>query len=367
MHIKMRLLFIWLSSSRSSILVISIVLSFIFSIGSQIISPQPSAAAELTISAAGDFGCSSNVGKSISNIKNKGADLFLALGDLSYESTAKCWFDKIKPIDSKTRINIGNHDDDSKKLLDSYLKHFGLSKQYYSFDFKSVHVLTMATELNYKKDSKQFNFVKGDLEKASQDPKIKWIIVNLHKPVYASPNGCSASSCEGSKTLRDVYHPLFDKNGVDLVLSGHVHNYQRSFPIKHNDDKPSKPTITSTNKHNYNNPGGEIYAIVGTGGASFNSLDGKSSFIASQQASRFGVLHLDITDNKLEGTFLGNDGSVRDEFSITKSGANSNALSSNSVSSSSMSGSSNSPALRTSSNSMSSSASSSSSSSVNPF
>jgi Icc-related predicted phosphoesterase len=362
MHIKMRLLFIWLSSSRSSVLVISIVLSFIFSIGSQIISPQPSAAAELTISAVGDFGCNSNTGKTVSNIKNKGADLVLALGDYSYQPTAKCWFDKIKPIQSKTRINIGNHEDDTKKLLDSYLKPFGLSKQYYSFDFKNVHVLTMATQLDYKKGSKQFNFVKNDLEKAAQDPKIKWIIVNFHRPTYTSPNGCSASSCEGSKTLRDVYHPLFDKNNVDLVLAGHVHNYQRTFPLEHNDDKPSKPTITSTNKQNYNNPDGEIYAIVGTGGINFYSLDGKKSFIASQQASRFGVLHLDITDKKLAGTFLGNDGSVRDEFSITKSGANSNVLSSNSVS-----GSSSSTALRASSNSMSSSPSSPSSSSMNPF
>ena len=338
------------------------MLSFIFSIGSQFISPQPSAAAELTISAVGDFGCNSNTGKTVSNIKNKGADLVLALGDYSYQSTAKCWFSKIKPIDSKTRVNIGNHEDDTKKLLNSYLNHFGLSKQYYSFDFKNVHVLTMATQLDYKKGSNQFNFVKNDLEKAAQDPKIKWIIVNFHRPTYSSPNGCSASSCDGSKTLRDVYHPLFDKNDVDLVLAGHVHNYQRTFPIEHNDDKPSKPTITSTNKHNYNNPDGEIYAIVGTGGISFYSLDGKKSFIASQQAIRFGVLHLDITDKKLEGTFLGNDGSVRDEFSVTKSGASNIKINSNTIS-----GSSSNPALRASSNPMPLSASSPPSSSTNPF
>jgi Icc-related predicted phosphoesterase len=288
--------------------------------------PQFSAAAtDLTISTVGDFGCNSNTKKTVSNIKDKSADLVLALGDYSYQPSAKCWFDIIKSIDSKTRINIGNHEDDTKKLLDSYLNHFGLSKQYYSFDFKNVHVLTMATQLDYKSGSKQFNFVKNDLEKASQDPKIKWIIVNLHRPIYASPNGCSASSCEGSKTLRDVYHPLFDKYDVDLVLAGHVHNYQRSFPIKYNDDKPSKPIITSSNKNNYNNPSGEIFAIVGTGGINFYSLDGKLSFMASQQAIRFGVLHLDITDKKLEASFHENGGSVRDEFSITKSASSSSS------------------------------------------
>jgi Icc-related predicted phosphoesterase len=317
---------------RLPTLVISLVLSFTVYFGIQIMMPQYSTAAtDLTISAVGDWGCNSNTGKTVSNIKNKDPDLVLALGDYSYQSTAKCWFNKIKPIDSKTKINIGNHEDDTKKLLNSYLNHFDLSKQYYSFDFKNVHVLTMATQLNYKSSSKQFNFVKNDLEKASQDPKIKWIIVNLHRPIYASPNGCSASSCEGSKTLRDVYHPLFDKNDVDLVLAGHVHNYQRSFPIEYNDDKPSKPTITSSNKNNYNNPEGEIFAIVGTGGISFYSLDGKASIMAKQQAIRFGALELKVTDKKLEGSFYGNDDSVRDQFSITKSGSGSSGSSSSAL------------------------------------
>jgi Icc-related predicted phosphoesterase len=308
------------------------MLSFTVYFGIQIMIPQYSTAAtDLTISTVGDWGCNSNTGKTVSNIKNKGPDLVLALGDYSYQKTAKCWFDKIKPIDSKTEINIGNHEDETKKLLNSYMKHFGLSKQYYSFNFKNVHVLTMATQLDYKSGSKQFNFVKNDLEKASQNPNIKWIIVNLHRPIYTSPNTCSASSCEGSKTLRDVYHLLFDKNDVDLVLAGHVHNYQRSFPIEYNDDKPSKPTITSSKKNNYNNPEGEIFAIVGTGGINFYGLDGKSSFMASQQAIRFGALELKITDKKLEGSFYGNDGSVRDQFSITKSRSSSSSSSSSSA------------------------------------
>lgn len=42
-----------------------------------------------------------------------------------------------------------------------------------------------------------------------------------------------------------------------------------------------EPTITSSNKNNYNNPGGEIYAIIGTGGINFHGLNGKSSFVAS--------------------------------------------------------------------------------------
>jgi predicted phosphodiesterase len=323
MHIIIMILKL-LKMTRIPTLVISLILSFAIYFGIQVMVPQHSEAVKILT--VGDFGCGSNAKNTVNNIEDKDPELVLALGDYSYKSTAKCWFDIIKPIDKETEINIGNHDDDTKKLLNSYLDHFDLSKQYYSFNRGNIHVLTMATQLDYKEGSKQFDFVKNDLQKASKNSKIKWIIVNLHRPIYTSPNSCSASSCEGSKTLRDDYHrTLFDKYDVDLVLAGHVHNYQRSFPIKYNDDNPSKPTITSSNKHNYNNPEGQIFAIVGTGGINFHGLDDKSSFIASQQAKRFGALELKTTSTKLVGKFFGNDGSVRDDFTITK-GSSSSAL-----------------------------------------
>ena len=56
----------------------------------QIMTSQYSAAATgLTISAAGDWGCSSNAQKTVNNIKNKGPDLVLALGDYSHQSNWK--------------------------------------------------------------------------------------------------------------------------------------------------------------------------------------------------------------------------------------------------------------------------------------
>lgn len=225
--------------SRSVAIPLGLLVSFALSFG--IISStlqQAFGISDFNILSVGNWACTSNSQATVNNIKNKDPELVLGLGDYSYQSTAKCWFNKIKPFDGKTKINIRNHDDEAKKLLNSYLVHFGLSKQYYSFDFQNVHVLTMATELKYKSGSKHYNFVKNDLEQASQNPNIKWIIVNMHKPVYTSPNGCSASSCDGSKTLIDVYHPLFDKYGVDLVLNAHVHTYHRFFPIKYNADKP---------------------------------------------------------------------------------------------------------------------------------
>ena len=279
---------------------------------------QAFAASGIKIAAVGNWGCTSNSQATVNNINSKNPELVLGLGDYSYESTPDCWFNEIKAFDSKMKISIGNHDVMTKKLLNSYLNHFSLSNQYYSFDFQNVHVLTMATELEWEAGSKQYKFVKNDLEQVSRDPNIKWIIVTMHKPIYTSPNGCSASSCEGSKTLRDTYHPLFDNYGVDLVLEAHMHSYQRSYPIKYNVDNPSKPIITSSDKNNYNNPSGEIFAIVATGGINFHSLAGKAPFTATQQDSKFGILEMQFSNNKLDAKFVSNAGSTMDHFTVTK-------------------------------------------------
>ena len=174
----------------------------------------------------------------------------------------------------------------------------------------------MSTEVSFGIGSEQYNFVNNDLSKASEDPNIDWIVVLYHKLAYTSPS----VFLSGSTTLRDTYHPLFDKYGVDLVLQGHIHNYQRSYPIKYNSNSPSSPMITDTNTNNYNDPQGQIFATVGTGGIGFHGLSGKASYIVYQQTSNFGFLNLDVIEggSKLTASFYANDGIVRDQFSIGK-------------------------------------------------
>lgn len=288
-------------------------------------------ASNFNFGSVGDWGCGSNAKKTESNIAGKNPEIVLQLGDYSYQSKATCWLNIIKPIDSISKINIGNHDDDPKSLLSTYLNHFHLKKPYYSFNYQNVHVLVLNTEDSSlkKTSSSQYKFASDDLKKASQNTNLNWIVVSFHKPLFSSPNGCSASSCKGSSSLTKALQPLFDKYHVDLVLEGHVHNYQRTFPVKFNSGNPLKPTKTSSASNDYTNPEGQIYTIVGTGGINFHSLNGKASFVSSQQANKFGQLNLDFSNgNKLTGTFYPNGGgSPLDHFSITKSQTVSNSQS----------------------------------------
>jgi hypothetical protein len=283
------------------------------------------AIADYNLAAAGDWGCSSNTDKTVTNIKGKSPERVLALGDYSYQSTGSCWFNKIGTIKSITKIAIGNHEDDDNEGFSGYMSQFGLSKTYYSFDYQNTHVLVMDSDrVSFSSGSAQYNFVINDLKTASQNPNINWIIVYVHKQMYTSPNTCSASSCSNTASdatnLRNTYHTKFEQYGVDLVLNGHVHNYQRTFPIEYDSGSPSSPTITSSNTNSYTNPQGQIYITVGTGGVNFHALSGKASFVAKQQDDQFGQLDIKIANDgaKLEGRFYANSGSVLDSFSITK-------------------------------------------------
>ena len=194
-----------------------------------------------------------------------------------------------------------------------------LDNPYYSYNLNNVHILTMDSDrTSYSSGSAQYNFVVNDLQSAAQNPNINWIIVNIHQWIYRS-----SSSNAINDDVAEIYHPLFDQYGVDLVLAGHDHKYHRTYPIKYNPSNPPNPIVTSTNPNDYTDPQGAIFTVVGTGGINLAPIDGSSPFIANAQDDYFGQLDIKITNNgaKLEARFYPNGGgSTKDSFSITKTG-----------------------------------------------
>jgi hypothetical protein len=271
---------------------------------------------DFNFAAVGDWGCTPNTINTINNILGKNPELVLGLGDYSYDNaTADCWFKIVDPIGAKMKIAIGNHDDVSSPLLYQYMNHFNLTKQYYSFNYKNVHFLVISTEIPYYVGSEQYYFVVSDLEKSRSDPNTDWIVVYYHNPAYSSP-----STHLPETTVRITYHPLFDKYGVDLILQGHNHNYERSYPIKYNSSNILNPIITYSNTDNFNDPEGQIFATVGTGGESLYNFKGKAPYIHTQYVG-FGFLNIDLINSGsiLQGKFYANDGTMKDQFAITKS------------------------------------------------
>ena len=212
---------------------------------------------------------------------------------------------------------IGNHEVDSSKLRKDYMNYFGLTEQYYSFNQKNVHFLALSTETSFDEDSEQYAFAKQDLEKYSKDPFIDWIIVFYHRYIYGSGSGL-----EEEKDFRETYHPLFDKYKVDLALQGHLHVYERTYPITFNYDDEDEPIVQDNNPNLYKNPKGTIFLTVGTGGAHDMQLSSLKDFSAEGIAGEFGILNIQIENDQtpLIGQFIenGKKQKIADEFKIVK-------------------------------------------------
>ena len=275
---------------------------------------------DFNFAAAADFGCSENARNTVKNMEDKKPELVLLLGDLSVDETANCWLDLISPFDDKSEITFGYHDvKDAESKLDQYREAYGLENLYYSFDYRHVHFIIMSTLSEFNATSDQYNFIEKDLKNASENENIDWIVVTSYGPFYTSPSAHPAKN-----DIRNIYHPLFDRYGVDLVLQGHNHNYQRTYPVTFNADESSNPAVTNGFTTGYEgSKDGVIYAIVGTGGEGFHPIEGRHSYVASQFADKFGFLDIEVSygnpHTNLTGIFYDNqDSIVRDHFTIKK-------------------------------------------------
>jgi len=275
--------------------------------------------------AAGDFGCGDETNRTVDGMVEKNPEFVIALGDLSYNKSAACWLERIVPLDTSGRIKItfGDHDLTKKMIkYNDYVRHFNLTKPFYSFNHANVHFLAMTTAKNsnipYLNGSEQYNFVKEDLRSARNNKSIDWIIVYSFRPFYSSP-----TTHYGEDILSKTYHPIFDKYGVDIVLQAHNHNYQRTFPLRYNESSFSPqyhPIIADKKMTEYKNPNGTIFLTVGTGGAELHNFSGIAPYIAKQFESH-GFLNVDVTDNgsKLTATFYENRGLIdKDDVTIKK-------------------------------------------------
>jgi len=271
---------------------------------------------DINIVAVGDFYCNDETEKTIENIISIDPELIVTTGDhVKDEKSAKCWIEMSEKIKDKMKIAVGNHDIDSSKIFKQITKNHNLSSPYYSHDFKNIHFISLSTEHPFEQESKQYEFIKNDLEMTSTNPKIDWIIVHNHKTLYSTKN-----DKEDAKELRNTYHPLFEKYNVDLVLSSHNQYYERTYPILYNYENDEDPIIIDNSKSNYINTEGIIYLTIGTAGDELHDIEDKMDYYVIQK-ERYGFLNLKLENSGTTaiGEFHTNKGTVLDNFELTKS------------------------------------------------
>lgn len=266
--------------------------------------------------AMGDFGTGGTDERKVaaSILANK-PDLFLALGDNAYpygteEEIQTNLFAPLANLLSEVPFFPvpGNHEYLTNEAQ-PYLNNLYLpisssgSQRYYSFDWGDVHFVgldsncaTGMASAEHCTTAAQQAWLEQDLAASQAD----WKIVYLHHPAWSS--GEHGSQPE----IRRHYVPLFEKYGVDLVLSGHDHDYERSQPML-------GATVAPSGQR------GITYLVVGGGGANLRPMATASpSWSVIRNDKDHGYLDIDVTDGTLTAKVLTPDGKQIDSFKLTK-------------------------------------------------
>src|ERR687898_348257 len=315
------------SNSIIFISVISILLSFIFLGYSNLMvfaqeSSSQSQGKDINMVVAGDFYCNDETEDTIENIISVNPELIITTGDhVKDVKTIECWAEMSEPIKNKIKIAIGNHDVEFKKIYKQIVDYHQLDNPYYSHDFQNVHFISLSTEHPFEEGSKQYEFIKSDLQKTSTNSSIDWIIVHKHKPLYST----NQDKVEAEQ-LRDAYQQLFQQYDVDLVISSHNQYYERTYPILYNEEFEKetskkvepKPIITNPSQSDYlNKDNGIIFLTVGTAGDELDPVKERPNFYVLQE-SKFGFLEIEVKNDgkRLVGQFHTNGGKVVDQFTL---------------------------------------------------
>lgn len=134
---------------------------------------------------------------------------------------------------------------------------------YYSYDINNVHFVSLNSEIPYEKFSEEYKLAfQKWLDKDLSSSAKKWKVVYLHRPLYCSmPDDYHCIS--SAKYMRDLLEEILQRNKVDLVLAGHVHAYERLFPIY--DNKIDRESIND-GESTYLNPKYPTHVVCGAGG-----------------------------------------------------------------------------------------------------
>jgi acid phosphatase type 7 len=202
------------------------------------------------------------------------------------------------------------------------------SELYYSFDYANIHFVCLDSFLSDRSPAgPMLTWLKNDLALTDK----AWIIAFWHHPPYSWGTHNSDGEFELIE-MRKFAVPILEAYGVDLVLSGHSHNYERSFLLDghygfSSELQPSMLLNTGLGRVDVGGPyrkpagglgarNGAVYTVCGC--SSGGSMPAGHPVMAVNHGGS-GSLMIDVNDLQLTVRFLRPSGEIDDYFTIDKS------------------------------------------------
>ena len=302
-------------------------------------SPRPS----VRFSVLGDIGSSDASAAVLRSIAERDDDFTLAVGDLSYGADDAeddwCRFVTTR-VGARYPFELvsGNHESDGENGdIDDFVRCLpdrlpGLvgsyGRQWYvdqPVEHPLVRVVMVSPALDF--GSGEWSYDEGTSHHAwlrravtgARAAGIPWVVVGMHKPCLSM----GRYRCDPGPELVDL---LLD-TGVDLVVNGHEHLYQRSKPLALGTGCPTvRPGRFDADCLATDGAGGTTFVTVGTGGHELRVVNGgdreRRYFAASSGRNRepsFGSLDVRVTADRLTATFVPvGDGTFTDRLVLTR-------------------------------------------------
>ena len=207
------------------------------------------------------------------------------------------------------------------------------TEAYYSYDCGNVHFIAIdSANSNFSTNGPMYQWLKKDLAANRQD----WCIAYCHHPPHTKGSHDSDRERDSGGIMRDMrglITPLLEEGGIDLLLTGHSHAYERSYLL---DSHYNRSTVLEEEKNvksdsdgrvdswgAYHKPSrgpapheGALYIVAGSSG----QVSGGGLLHPAMYAGLnvHGSLVLDVHGHKLEGAFVDTNALVRDYFTVTK-------------------------------------------------
>ena len=271
-------------------------------------------------------------------VGNEHIDMMLLLGDNAYDDGTEddyqmAWFENMyedRLINSVMWSTFGNHDGnsaDSDTETGPYYDIFNFPRNgqaggvssgteaYYSFDYGNIHIISLNShDVDDSSNSPMIQWLQDDVNANTKD----WTIAMFHHPAYS-----------GSTTAMETNAlPILEAAGVDLVLWGHHHRYERSFLINGHYGTPASyddntMTIDSGDGRldgdgayiKNNNGEGTIFINSGSAGS---QSSGSSEHPIMVHNDGLGSVDIEVNDLQMDLKFIDSNGNIDDYFTITK-------------------------------------------------
>jgi len=338
-----------------------------------ITAPKEGAASKVSITLVGDMGITNanDTYNSLLALRNQ-TDFFLHIGDLSYaddyylrpevavlntyEGTWDAWQNWMAPITSAVPYMVlpGNHEAACQEVeytlcppgqfnFTAYRSRFRMPSaesgagqvhsMWSSFDYGLAHFVLLNTETDFPNspdgvgtalgagpfggngsgNPSLLQWLDSDLKKANDNRhKVPWIIVLGHRPIYNSGQGQETTS----GAVRAAFEPLFLQYSVDLYICGHLHHYERLFPIGNGTPEPFSGNV-------YLNPKFPTYLINGAAGNDERHDSGAKnatiSAVFDDQDFGYSRIFVHNSTHFQAQFFHSSDGALGDDFWIIKS------------------------------------------------